>query len=101
MEDCVRALMLAGESDAALGQVFFAAGATQHSIAEFAERVVSVVGRGRVVQVEWPADWKMMDVGDVEISNARIREALGWSPEVNLDEGLARTRDYFDAHWGA
>lgn len=100
VDDCVQALLAAGAMPEAVGRVFFAAGDEEHSVADFAARVVSVVGRGRVCPAEWPSDWKVMDVGDVEISNQRIRETLGWRPTVGLDEGLARTRDYFDANRG-
>ncbi|GJQ19722.1 MAG: UDP-glucose 4-epimerase [Bacteroidia bacterium] len=34
------------------------------------------------------------------ISYAKIREALGWKPEVTLEDGLARTAKYFRERWG-
>lgn len=100
IDDCVHALMLAAATPEVVGQVYFAAGEEEHRVADFAERVVAVVGRGRVVRAEWPSDWKSMDVGDVEISNTRIKTALGWRPGVSLDDGLARTRDFLEARSG-
>lgn len=96
VEDCVEALMLAATADAAIGKVFFAAGETQHTIAEFAEAVIRATGKGRVRQVDWPEHWAAMDVGDVAISNQKIRTELGWRPEISLSMGLIRTRDYYE-----
>jgi dTDP-D-glucose 4,6-dehydratase len=46
-----------------------------------------------------------MDVGDVSISNTRIKSAIPWVPRTSLDAGLALTRDYYrenlDAYLGA
>ena len=95
VDDCVEALIAAAVNEAAQGKVLFAAGETEYSITAFAEAVMRIMGNGRVEHVPWPEDWKHMDVGDVAISNARIREVLGWQPRVTLDEGLAMTRDFY------
>lgn len=101
VEDCVEALIEVALAPETAGQVYFAAGDDEYAIADFAEKVVAITGRGSVVRVPWPVDWKAMDVGDVSISSARIREAIGWSPRVPLEEGLARTRDYYAANLDA
>jgi UDP-glucose 4-epimerase len=98
VDDCVDALLAAALSDDALGQMFFAAGDGEFSIVDFARQVVAVVGKGGVDQVPWPQDWAAMDVGDVSISNARIKAALSWTPRTTLAEGLALTRDYYLEH---
>lgn len=97
VDDCVDALLAPAQMDRLQGEVFFAAGGDEHAIVDFADSVVAAMGRGRVTQVPWPEDWKAMDVGDVSISNTRIRETLGWEPRVGLEDGLARTRDFFSA----
>lgn len=105
VDDCVDALLTAALTDTTLGGVYFAAGDGEYSIVDFARRVVEVVGRGDVHQVPWPSDWAAMDVGDVSISNARIKAAIPWAPRTSLEEGLARTRDYYrenlEAYLGA
>ncbi len=95
VDDCIEALLAPVTADRMRGEVFFAAGNEEHAIAGFAAQVVETLGRGRVVQVPWPADWKAMDVGDVSISNAHMKNTLGWAPRVTLAEGLAQTRDFF------
>jgi UDP-glucose 4-epimerase len=45
--------------------------------------------------VEWPHDREAIEIGDAIISNRKIRSTLGWLATVDLESGLARTRDYF------
>ena len=44
-------------------------------------------------------------LGDVSISNTRIKSAIPWVPRTTLEEGFGRTRDYYrenlDAYLGA
>jgi UDP-glucose 4-epimerase len=100
VDDCVDALLMAAASEATVGGVYFAAGAGSHAITAFAEAVCAVMGRGAVRHVPWPEDWSRMDVGDVEISNARLRACIPWAPMTDLANGLAKTRDYFQARSG-
>lgn len=99
VEDCVEALLQVAFAENTHGEVYFAAGDDECAIAHFAKEVVAVVGKGGVDQVPWPKDWVAMDVGDVSISNARIKEAIGWCPQVSLHDGLLKTRYYYEANW--
>lgn len=101
VDDCVDALLDMLTDPFPAGEVFFAAGDTSCCIREFADAVVAAVGRGRVVQVPWPDDWKAMDVGDVEVSNEKITATRDWRPRVDLAEGLARTRDFYETRMEA
>jgi UDP-glucose 4-epimerase len=100
VDDCVDALMAVAGDETARGDVWFAAGDEGFAITDFAERVVQVMGRGGVEHIAWPPDWKVMDVGDVAISNAKFRQRFDWSPQTPLDKGLALTRDFFQARLG-
>ncbi len=101
VDDCVDALLRVVEQDAFTGGVYFASGDQEYSICEFAETMVQVMGQGGVRHVPWPHDWAQMDVGDVSISNARIKRELGWSPKTSLEEGLKKTKAFFAAHLDA
>jgi UDP-glucose 4-epimerase len=97
VDDCVDALLAVALSEEHYGEMFFAAGDTELSVSAFAETVVKAMGRGEVNQVPWPAEWVSLDVGDVSISNAKIRRMVGWAPKTNIEEGLALTRDFFES----
>lgn len=95
VEDIVEALVAAGRSREANGNVFFAVADRQFSVREIAEAIAAHVG-GRVRFVEWPRDRAAIEVGDAIISNARIKAALGWAPQCGLAEGMGKTRAYFE-----
>jgi UDP-glucose 4-epimerase len=101
VDDAVDALVRASRLDEAVGQVFFASGDTEHPIRDFAEMVVEVFGGGRVLHVPWPDDWAPLDVGDVSISNAKIKRELGWAPRTGVIAGLGKTRYYYASRMDA
>lgn len=101
VDDCVEAILSTAFSDKALGQLFFAAGDEEYSIAEFAQTLVEVVGKGSVQQVEWPKEWVSMDVGNVSITNQKIKETLGWTPSTSLKDGLEQTKTFFEERLAA
>lgn len=93
VDDVVRALLLAGADPATDGEVYNLGHDTPYSLLEFLETL------RRHAAFEWelvpfPADAARIDIGDYYGDFSRFREATGWRPEVDLDEGLARTLAY-------
>jgi UDP-glucose 4-epimerase len=46
----------------------------------------------------FPEERKAIDIGSYSTDDSRIRTELGWKPQVSVQEGLARTFEYFDRH---
>jgi len=62
------------------------------TIGALAERIIVLAGsRSRVVLRPLPVDDPRVRQPDI----TRARTLLGWEPHVPLDEGLARTLEYF------
>ncbi len=97
VDDCVDALVAAAMSTDHYGEAYLAAADEEYAITTFAQEVVRIVGRGEVSHVPWPKDWVSLDVGDVRMTNAKIKRDLGWQPRTSLVEGLAQTKDFFEA----
>lgn len=95
VDDAVSALVTAAVSDRSAGQTFFAVGDHHYTVAEIADATVRHMRAGKVSHVPWPPERKAVDIGKAVLSNAKIREQLGWAPVVDIDEGLRRTREYF------
>ncbi len=95
VDDAVSALVTAALDDASRGQTFFAAGDEHLSVSDIAEATVRAMGSGRVKHIAWPEDRKATEIGNAVISNAKIRETLGWTPRCGFEEGLIRTKQYF------
>jgi UDP-glucose 4-epimerase len=94
VEDCTTALILASQSEASNGEVFFAAADQQYNVAEIAGEITSTIG-GAVKFIEWPKDREVIEIGDAVISNEKIKSELGWVPRWDLQEGLIKTQEYF------
>jgi len=64
------------------------------TIGELAEMTVAMVGSGSTVEYHpLPADDPIQRCPDISLAKAK----LGWTPKVLLEDGLARTIDYFRA----
>ena len=98
VDDVVDALLLAGASEAAEGEVYNLGGDEPVSLAELAEELISITGRGSVRCVPFPPERQLIDVGNTHSSFAKIEAALGWRPRTPLREGLRRTVDFYERH---
>ena len=98
VDDAVRALCLAVLDDAAAGLVLNVGSHEPVSLLELAQRLVELNGGGAYDVVPFPPDRLAIDIGDYFADSSRLEQLLGWSPEIELDEGLRRTLDYFRAN---
>lgn len=94
IDDVVSAILAAGASDAVRGEALFAVGDAHYTVAELAAATARIIG-GSVTFVPWPAGRRATEIGDAVISNAKIKQLLGWAPTVDLDTGLAKTKEYY------
>jgi UDP-glucose 4-epimerase len=98
VDDAVEAFLLAAVQEEANGHVYNLGGCEVINLRELAELSVKAHGGGKFQVREFPADRKRIDIGDYYANDKKIRSELGWTPQVNLQEGLARTFDYYRRH---
>ncbi len=94
VDDVVEALLLAGASEAAEGEVFNLGG-EPISLAELADELISITGQGSVRSVPFPQERQLIDVGNIHSSYAKIESALGWRPRTPLRQGLEDTIEFY------
>jgi UDP-glucuronate decarboxylase len=64
----------------------------EFTMLELAEKVIGLTNtKSKIVFQPLPADDPMQRRPDITLA----KKVLGWEPKINLDEGLARTIDYF------
>ena len=100
VEDAVDAFLRAGVNDACNGEVFNVGGGQPISHRALVTMLLEVAGHGSMAFVEWPADKKAIDIGSFYSSSAKFMAVTGWQPAVALRDGLARTIEFYRAHFG-
>jgi UDP-glucose 4-epimerase len=65
---------------------------------DLVELLIRTAGGGRLRFVDWPEDKKRIDIGSFYTDASKFIRTTGWRPAVSLEDGLARTLDYYRAH---
>jgi UDP-glucose 4-epimerase len=94
VDDVVDALLLAGIKSVA-GECFNLGGAVPVTLEHFAGTLISITGCGSYRMVPFPSEDRKIDIGNTYSSFKKFRSATGWQPRISLEEGLARTVDYY------
>jgi len=87
--DAGRGLLLVMDSDKAIGEVFNVGNNQQISIMELAKKVIEITGSKSSIEKiayekAYPEGFEDMQRRVPDIS--KIKQVLGWSPEINLDQ---------------
>ena len=87
--DAVKALLLVMDSDKSVGQVFNVGNNSQISIMELAKKVIEITGSKSSIEKiayekAYPEGFEDMQRRVPDIS--KIKQVLGWEPEINLDQ---------------
>ncbi len=98
VDDAVEACLLAATSEKANGKVFNLGGCEVISLKDLADLLVAANGKGTFNAREFPAERKRIDIGDYYADDRLIRSELNWSPQVNIQKGLAKTLEYYRKH---
>lgn len=95
VDDAVEAFLLTAASEDANGQVFNLGSEQAIDLKGLAELLVEINGGGEYVARSFPADRKVIDIGDYYGDFSRIRVCVGWQPRVSLREGLTNTLAFY------
>ena len=89
VDDAVRALLLVIDSEKAVGEVFNVGNNMQISIMQLAKKVIEITASKSTIEKipyekAYPEGFEDMQRRVPDIS--KIKQALGWTPEINLDQ---------------
>lgn len=91
VDDLIEAMMRTMEQDQTVGPVNIG-NPVEFTIRELAEQVLGKIeGSSTIVEQDLPSDDPMQRKPDISLA----RKVLGWSPKIELSEGLDRTITYF------
>jgi nucleoside-diphosphate-sugar epimerase len=96
ISDVVQALMLAGSSVLTPGQSFNLGHDQHHSLLEFLETLNRHIPL-RYECIPFPAELQAIDIGSYYANYDKFFRLTGWRPQVDLDNGLRLTAQYYAA----
>jgi CDP-glucose 4,6-dehydratase len=100
VEDAARAYLAidaALDRDDVRGQAFNAGGGSPHPVREVVELIARLAGTGVEPDIRGTGN----PDGEIDrqyVDPAKIRDLVGWEPEVDLEQGLGRTIDWYREH---
>lgn len=97
VDDVVDAMLMAGASPAADGQIFNLGGGETINFKDLAAMLVEINGGGEYAIIPFPPDRKPIDIGDYYGDYRLISGRLGWRPQTELREALRRTLEFYRA----
>lgn len=99
VDDCVEALLLAGANEASNGKVYNLGSKEVIGLKDLASMMISLGYGGEFDLIPFPPERKAIDIGDYYSDFSLITEELGWTPKVELKEGLERSLEYYNKHY--
>jgi UDP-glucose 4-epimerase len=98
IDDVVSAILALAARDEADGRAYNVGSGRGVRMIEVAQSIIEIAGGGRIQHVEWPALAAQIETGDFVADVSRIQNELGWSPTIELREGLERTVAHYKGH---
>lgn len=99
VDDVVDALLLAGTRPEVVGKAWNLGHREPASLKTFVETLLGVSdGGGGFRLVPFPEERARIDIGSVYADFSRYEAAVGWTPQVDLAEGLSRMVEYYREH---
>lgn len=95
VDDAVKAILNVAEKGDGSGEVYLAVHDDHITVAEIAETIVAVFGKGLVCYIPWPDGRQKNDIGDAIYTNKKIKYDIGWQPHTTFTDGLIKTKDYY------
>ncbi len=95
VEDLVDCMLKVAATDEAYGKVFNVGTGIPVSFIELAEKIVAITGTGKTRFTEFTRERKEVEPGDYYADITRIRGTTGWQPATSLEEGIAKTIEFY------
>jgi len=100
VDDVVEALLRAGWASPDAAAIYNVDHPQPVTLLQIAQTLSQITGCPAPERVPFPPDRLTIDIGDYFTHAERFRRDFGWIPQVNLEEGLTRTIQFFQSEQG-
>jgi nucleoside-diphosphate-sugar epimerase len=99
VDDAIEAFLLAGANqETCNGEAYNLGSGRARTLREATDMILEAAGNGSLELVPWPDDRKAIETGDYFADFGKFTAATGWQPQVEMEDGLARTVEFYKAH---
>ncbi len=98
VDDTVDAILMSAITPEAYGEIFNVGQDIPVSFLELVETIVDVGKQGKWQYAEFSPERKAQEPGDFYSDITKIGRIVGWKPETNLKDGLAKTFEFYRKH---
>ena len=95
VDDVIFVMLLSAISDSAGGKVINVGSGRGISMAQMAELIVRIAGKGDVRYVSWPAEYANIETGSFVADIQNLERVLSYSPRVDIESGLTISIEYY------
>lgn len=95
VDDCVEALLLAASQEIANGKVYNLGSSEVINLKDLANLLTRLDDSATYELVPFPPERKAIDIGDYYSDFSLIQQELGWTPKIDLTEGLKKTLSFY------
>jgi len=98
VDDTARAVCMLVRKQGIAGEVFNIGSGRDYSVKELAEKIASVMTGGMVTIRVDNSRLRPYDVTRLVCDSSKARSLTGWNPEIDLEDGLRRTIEWYKAN---
>jgi len=98
VDDCVEAILKLALTPKAYGEIFNVGSDIPVNFLEAVKQIIKVAGRGSWSFAEFSPERKAQEPGDFYSDITKINRYIGWRPGTSLEDGLAKTIDYYSKY---
>jgi UDP-glucose 4-epimerase len=99
VDDAVNAFLAAGAVDSPPTRLWNVGGSEALSLGSIAHAVSAAADVAPPVFRPFPPEHKCIDIGSYTTDSSRILRDLGWRPQVDFRQGIARSLEFFRREW--
>jgi UDP-glucose 4-epimerase len=98
VDDLADAFILASANPECRGEVYNVGSGVGTRFKDMVKTIIYTVGSGRAEYVPWPDNYQNVETGDYVTDIRKICNTTGWSPHVDLEDGIKKVYQYYSKY---